>query len=168
MYFRLQSDINCCNIIKIYNNHFVSKSFLPAKISMDLTKSILMDYSQSITTNADLWYVRNISGLSNSSNLIISPLFGLLICWTFVKLFPGKCEELIWQPFEILPDVRRNINAATIASPVMPWTFGSSQDDKRCTPIRLQVTAVMWPRPRCHSKVPGGWFIERPHQKCMY
>ena len=54
MYFRLQSDINCCNIIKIYNNHFVSKSFLPAKISMDLTKSILMDYSQSITTNADL------------------------------------------------------------------------------------------------------------------
>jgi hypothetical protein len=43
-------------------------------------------YSQFIATNADLIYVRNISDLPTSSNLIISPLFGLLICGTFVKI----------------------------------------------------------------------------------
>ena len=48
--------------------------------------------TQSIANNADLIYVRNISDLPTSSNLIISPLFGLLICGTFVK---GFCDNVV-------------------------------------------------------------------------
>jgi len=82
---RVTAKINF-NINMILNDNFISKNLLPAKINQVLTKSTLMDYSQSISTTPDLRYEINISGLSSYPDLNISQTFDPPIYGYIVKI----------------------------------------------------------------------------------
>ena len=74
------------SINMILNDNFISINLLPAKINQVLTKSTLMDYSQGMSTMADLRYKIDISGLLGYPDLNISQTFDPPIYGYIVKI----------------------------------------------------------------------------------